>query len=132
MPSFRVNAKAKTKGQIFSKSKTKAAAARMLIQVNDAIAQEGVNRVRAYLSKVLKNPTGYYESKIAVERRSIYRGVYDQGVIYGGWLEGVSRRNRTTRFKGYRTFRTVKQTLDRDSTKIAQPVVTKFTREMNQ
>jgi hypothetical protein len=132
MPSFRVNVKSEHKGMVFKVAPSKAAAQRMVIAINEAIAQEGVNRVRARLGEVLQNPTGYYESRIAVERRQIYRGVWDQNVIYGPWLEGTGSRNRTTRFKGYRTFRTVKQALDQDSRTISQPLVEQYVREMNQ
>ncbi len=31
--------------------------------------------------------------------------VHDSNVVYGPWLEGVSSRNQTTRFKGYAMFR---------------------------
>lgn len=132
MPKFRLNVKASQKGQIFNAANTKASAKRMVITINDTIAQEGVNRIRARLRQVLQNPTGFYSSNIAVDRRQIYRGIWDQGVVYGGWLEGVSSRNRTTRFKGYHTFRLIKQELDRDSVTIAQPLVDNFVREMNQ
>lgn len=130
MPSFRLNVKASHKGAIFSASATKAEAARMVIAINDALAQEGVNRVRARLKTVLQNPTGFYQSNIQVDRREIYRGVSDNGVIYGGWLEGVSSRNKTTRFKGYRTFRIVKQDLDRDAERLAQPYVDAYVRRL--
>lgn len=131
MPSFRLNVKVDQKGAIFNAASTQANARRMVIAINEAIAQEGVNRVKARLGQVLQNPTGYYESRIAVERREIYRGVWDQNVIYGPWLEGTGSRNRTTRFKGYRTFRMVKQSLDNDSRDIAQPYVEEFVRRMN-
>lgn len=131
MPTFRLNVKATHKGAIFSASATKAEAARMVISINDALAQEGVNRVQARLKTVLKNPTGFYQSNIMVERREIYRGVTDNGVIYGGWLEGVSSRNRTTRFKGYRTFRLVKQDLNRDAERLAQPMVDAYVRRLS-
>lgn len=131
MPDMRMNVKISQKGAVFQASKTKAAAQRMIIQINDALAQEGVNQVLAYLGHVLKNPSGYYESKIAVDRRQVYRGVTDSNVIYGGYLEGVSSLNQRTRFPGYHTFRTVKQQLDRDKEKIAAPFVRKFIEEMN-
>jgi|SRR3989304_1423301 len=131
MPQFRVNVKVETKGAIFNASKTQAAGRRLIVDINEAIAQEGVNRVLARLQRVLKNPSGYYQSQIAVQKRQIYRGYWDNNAIYGGWLEGVSSRNRTTRFKGYRTFRMVKQTLDRDAVSIAKPLVDKYIREMN-
>lgn len=131
MPKSRVNVTVKHKGAIFNASNSKAAASRMVVQINDAIAQEGVARVKSRLGHVLQHPTGYYRSRIQVERRSIYRGISDGGVIYGGWLEGVSSRNATTRFKGYHTFRMVTQELDKDKSKIAQPFVNKFVAEMN-
>lgn len=132
MPAFRVNMRVEQKGAIFDAAATKAAAGRMVVEINESIAEEGVHRVRAQLRTVLQNPTGYYESRIAVERRQTYRGVWDQNVIYGPWLEGTGSRNRTTRFKGYHTFRKVKQRLDQDSRGIAQPAVDKYVREMNQ
>lgn len=103
----------------------------MTTRINDAIAQEGVNRVKARLGQVLQNPTGYYESRIQVDRRSQYRGITDGGVVYGGWLEGVSSRNKTTRFKGYRTFRIVQQQLSKDTRALAQPLVNQYVQEMN-
>jgi hypothetical protein len=131
MPEFRVNADVKQKGMIFNAGASKAAAARMVIEINDALAMEGVARVRAYLWRRYKRPTGYYDSNISVQRRQIYRGITDNGVVYGGWLEGISSRNKTTRFKGYRAFRTIKQQLDKDKYTLAQPMVTDFVKKMN-
>lgn len=131
MPTFRVNIKVDQKGAIFNASATKAAGQRMTTRINDAIAQEGVNRVKARLGQVLQNPTGYYESRIQVDRRSQYRGITDGGVVYGGWLEGVSSRNKTTRFKGYRTFRIVQQQLSKDTRALAQPLIDQYVQEMN-
>lgn len=131
MPNFRMNVKVEHKGAIFDAAATKAAGARMVVSMNDILAQEGVIRVRARLGQVLQNPTGYYESKIQVDRKQIYRGVSDGGVIYGGWLEGVSSRNQTTRFKGYHTFRDIKQSLDRDKGQLIEPAVQQYLREIN-
>lgn len=131
MPQFRMNVTVKQKGAIFDKSATKTAATRMVANINGALAQEGVNRVRQQLDRVLQNPTGHYRSKIQTVKRGQYRGVSDGGVIYGGWLEGISSRNRTTRFKGYHTFRIVQQQLAKDKFKLAQPHVTKFVGEMS-
>lgn len=131
MPKFRVNVKTSQKGMIFEASKTKAAAARMVILINEVLAQEGVNRVKARLDSSLKKPTGYYKSNIQVDRKATYRGVTDSGVPYGGWLEGVDSRNKTTRFKGYWAFRTAREGLNKDKERIAQPLVDNFIREMN-
>lgn len=130
MPKFRVNVNVEQKGAIFNASASKAAAARAVIQVNELIAQEAYHRIQARLSQVLQHPTGYYQSRIVIDRKQIYRGVSDSNVIYGGWLEGISSRNRATRFKGYHTFRGVRQSIDRDKIKIAQPAVTELVRKL--
>lgn len=130
MPQWRVNVSVRQRGPIFKAAQSRAAARRMIVAVNEEIAQEGVNRVKAVLNNVLKNPSGYYESKIAVQKRQIYRGVWDSNVIYGGWLEGVSSLNAATRFKGYFTFRKVRQALNQDSDRIAAPIIAQFLREL--
>ncbi len=132
MPKARLNVTVRQKGQIFNSANTRAAGRVMVTNINEALAQEGVRRVKSRLGQVLQNPTGYYESRIQVDRRSQYRGISDGGVVYGGWLEGVDSRNRTTRFKGYRTFRIVMQELNRDKERLAQPLVNDYVRRMNQ
>lgn len=131
MPDFRLNVTVKQKGQVFNAAASKAAATRMITNINESLAQEGVNRVKERLGHVLQHPTGYYQSRIQVKKGSTYRGVTDGGVIYGGWLEGLSSRNKTTRFKGYHVFRDIQQQLAKDKEKLAQPAVTKFVNEMN-
>lgn len=132
MPALRLNIKIEQKGAIFSAAATKAAGQRMVTRINDFLAQEGVRRVQDRLDVVLQNPTGFYRSRIQVDRRSQYRGISDGGVVYGGWLEGVDSRNKTTRFKGYRTFRIVTQQLNNDKESLVAPIVQQFIREMNQ
>jgi len=62
-----------------------------------------------------KFTTGHYNKNI---KGTVYNmvGVIEDGfpekVIYGPWLEGVSSRNMTTRFKGYATFRRTQKWLD--------------------
>lgn len=132
MPLVRMNVSVQMKGAIFNAARTKAAGTRFTTHMNDTLAEEGVRRVKARLETVLRKPTGYYESRIAVDRRSQFRGITDSGVLYGGWLEGVDSRNRTTRFKGYRTFRIVKQGLARDKGRIVAPLVAAYVQELNQ
>jgi hypothetical protein len=128
MPKIRMNIEIKQKSRIFNKAHTKAVATRAVTAANEALADEAYRRVRARLSQVLKNPTGYYESRIQVTRGTQMRGVDDGGVVYGGWLEGVDSRNKTTRFKGYRTFRTIKQEMQREKGRIAEPIVRRLIR----
>jgi hypothetical protein len=131
MPNSRVNMDIAQKGKIFNTATTRAEATRMVVRINDRLAEETKNIILIHLGQVLQNPTGYYESRIAVDRRQIYRGVTDSNVIYGGWLEGISSRNRTTRFKGYHHFRIAKQRMERRKRQIAAPYVGNFVRSMN-
>ena len=94
------------------------------------VADEGVNRVQARLGSVLKNPTGFYESSIVTDRASVGEVIHD-GTAYGPWLEGVSSRNQSSRFKGYHMFRLVTQQLDRSAGGIAQRVLGPFLARMN-
>lgn len=75
-------------------------------------AHDVEQEVNQTLSHVLRHPTGYYQSQIHVAASGDGQQVTDGGVIYGPWLEGTGSRNRTTRFKGYATFRRVTQKMD--------------------
>lgn len=91
------------------------------------VAETGKRMVLETLGEVLQNPTGYYESQVQVEARANYVDVVtDGGVIYGPWLEGTSSRNQTTRFKGYGTFRKVKERLDKESLRVAARSLPRF------
>lgn len=95
------------------------------------IAREGVNDVHNVLDSVLRNPTGRYERSIRTERQGNDAVIHDSGIIYGPWLEGVGSRNRTTRFKGYFTFRRVTKQLDGKAVSIAERVLPEYLRRMN-
>ncbi|MFD6035724.1 hypothetical protein ACFWHF_14455 [Streptomyces griseoincarnatus] len=98
------------------------AAARAYTRVaSRELAREAEKRIRATLHQVLRHPTGYYESQIRVEQQGELRSIVtDGGVIYGPWLEGTGSRNRTTRFKGYRTFRRVRAQMEREAGPLAE------------
>jgi len=66
---------------------------------------DDVNReLQNRFQRNFKNSTGRYESQVRTRR--LGRGI--SGVTsnspYGAWLEGASRRNRKSSFKGYRSF----------------------------
>lgn len=94
------------------------------------VGQAGVDLVRARLGEVLQHPTGYYESHITTRPDGGDIDITDSGVVYGPWLEGTGSRNRTTRFKGYRTFRLTAQALDRRAEGIAERVAEPYVRRM--
>ena len=77
-------------------------------------SEEAENRVRQRLDIVLRNPTGYYRSRINSDVTATQGLVHDSNVIYGPWLEGIGSRNATTRFKGYHHWRRTVQYLEQE------------------
>ena len=59
-----------------------------------------------------KASTGHYRRNIHSMRQGLHGRIDDGKVIYGAWLEGTGSRNATTRFKGYGSFRKVRQWLE--------------------
>lgn len=91
-----------------------------------AVGDMAYMEVRAELSRNLRNPTPFYESRVMHDRASStgYGRVHDSDVIYGPWLEGTGSRNSpVTRFKGYRSFRTATQRADTKAVDVAQHVL---------
>jgi hypothetical protein len=96
-----------------------------------AIVQELVNRGKEQIrvSADAMNRSGRGGTgRAAAGVQSEDHGEYGQ-VIYGGiregeyswpWLEGTSRRNRTTRFRGYHTFRDTARDLDDQAAQVAE------------
>jgi hypothetical protein len=100
-------------------------------EVNTEVANKVISAVRTRLGLVLKNPTGNYESHIRTERQQDDMQVNDSGIVYGPWLEGVSSRNQSTRFKGYATFRIVYQQESSKAGGIATSIVARHVGKMN-
>lgn len=83
------------------------------------VGDTGVEMVRRHFDGVLRHDSWHYrsgrrtpgrlraavQSDIDGDRVKITNG----NVIYRFWIEGVGKRNATTRFKGYRTFRLIRQ-----------------------
>lgn len=89
--------------------------------VSQVLADWQLNMDRSF-----KHPTPYYETQVMVQRVSTDWVVHDRGIIYGPWLEGVSLRNQTTRFKGYASMRRAVQSVVRHK---ARPIVNRIVRE---
>lgn len=92
-------------------------------EIRDDVAAQGWANVRTNLDQSLRNPTPYYETQIANDLRGDARVIHDRGIIYGPWLEGTGSRNRTTRFKGYASFRRAAQQLEGQVTAIAERTI---------
>lgn len=97
-----------------------------------AVAVEGAAMVRSRLNTVLRKQTPIYRFKVKAEPHPPGYVIHDQGMVYGPWLEGTGSRNRTTRFKGYRTFRIITQELNGGvAQKIADRIVKRYVDRMN-
>jgi len=76
------------------------------------LAAQGYSEWMQRLNASIRHPTPYYETQITVSRIGDDSAIVnDRGIIYGPWLEGTSRRNQTTRFKGYASRRRAIQAL---------------------
>lgn len=123
MPGVTYGVKVRLKGPIVE-GRGKIATARLTSTALREVADYAKHEVSMELIKVLQHPTGYYESRIVKELRG--PGVYsinDSGVIYGPWLEGVSFRNQTTSFKGYATFRRVRNRISQKAKAVSEAAI---------
>lgn len=97
----------------------------------DRLGGQGLADVHLNLDTSLRHPTPYYETQITTERSGDDQLVHDRGIIYGPWLEGTGSRNKTTRFKGYASFRRATQQLKREAPQILVPVVERCVGRLN-
>lgn len=126
MPGIEFDARLARRGPLFD-GRTSAALHKYHDEVSLRIAEEGEKLIRQRLHVVLKHPTGYYESKISVDRAGAGYRVSDGGVIYGPWLEGTGSRNSpVTKFPGYATFRRTKPLVDRRAREVAVQLLARY------
>ncbi|MGH3381362.1 MAG: hypothetical protein ACRDP6_42185 [Actinoallomurus sp.] len=97
-------------GPIFD-GRADAAAAEFAEAIKKDVAAQGYADVMHNLESSIRHPTPYYETQVTTTPRGAALVVNDRGIIYGPWLEGVGSRNKTTRFKGYFSFRRATQQL---------------------
>lgn len=128
MPEAMFDARMIRRGPMFD-GRTAAALKTYADQVGYKVATFAEDQIQQRLSQVLQHPTGYYQSKVTVARQGTGYIVWDQGVVYGPWLEGTSSRNSpATRFPGYATFRRTKALVDRRAAQIAYELLGRYKR----
>lgn len=131
MPTAMITLSVQMKGRLFQGISIDSRLARLITEIKEAVSDYAHYLMLMRLHNVLQNPTGYYESRIMVQRQGEDIFLTDSGVVYGPWLEGTSSRNQATRFKGYHSFRITKNEVDQKKAIIAQPLVNRFVSEMN-
>jgi len=67
--------------------------------------------------------TGHYQSEIRTSLLTYHDVLIHDPVVYGPWLEGSSKRNRSTRFKGYHLWRRARDVTQREAGSIAQDLL---------
>ena len=122
-----VHAKVSMRGPVFD-GRAAAALDDFTEAAVETVAEQGFRDIHFTLHRVLKHPTGYYQSQI--RNRALgptTRVLYDNRVIYGHWLQGTGSRNApVTRFEGYWTFPRVAQALKRKAGPLAQATMRRF------
>lgn len=90
----------------------------VLDELRDKIAHDGAQWAKEQLEQVTMDKSGRsiggFRENLHVVKRSAGYAVpapMIRGVVWGPWLEGTSKRNASTRFKGYHLFRDVRQQL---------------------
>lgn len=101
-------------------------------RISDTVAEHGRNEILSRFGSVLRShPTGRLEAGVTVNSGNPAH-ITDGGVVYGPWIEGVGSRNSPrTRFPGYHTYRLIRQRLDAEATKLAEPDIAIAVREAN-
>lgn len=128
MPGIEFDARMVRRGPMFT-GRTAAALRTYADEIGYKVATYAEDQIQARLREVLQHPTGYYQSRITVDRAGTGYRVSDGGVVYGPWLEGTGSRNApVTRFAGYATFRRTKALVDRKAPAIAEELLVRYKR----
>jgi hypothetical protein len=91
--------------------------------VAKALGDEGVRLLRAFpMDKTGRAHGGFQENLNVLQQGPVARipGPQIKGVVWSPWLEGTSKRNQSTRFKGYHLFRLTRQQLQERAPQIGQ------------
>ena len=97
----------------------------ILDEARREVGDYGVELVRGIISGSVRESRGFYASQITSNLIGDRVVIDDRDVVYGPWLEGVSRRNASTRFSGHAQFRRAHQRLDREASKIVDRAVSR-------
>ncbi len=97
------------------------------------VGKAGEDRVKERVARRAKHPTGAYAGAVKTfdfKKGRTIQAEYPQ-VLYGPWLEGVSTRNVSTRFRGYRMYRLTRTWLRRNYMTLIQDLLTRAVAELN-
>ena len=104
------NVTVKIKGPLFDGAPSDVVRA-ALEDVTESVAHQGSSIIKAKAQKFNKSGrggTGAAANSVTYRTKSltaIVEGKSEKGVVWWPWLEGTSKRNESTRFRGYHAFR---------------------------
>jgi len=99
--------------------------------LNDRLRPQSGGGVYKNIGVAEGGSTGNYRRNISTHMRQLNALISDGGVIYGPWLEGISSRNATTRFKGYSSFRRAAQFAQEKSNRVFRAYISTYVRNVN-
>lgn len=101
-------------------------AAQMVAGITEHVTEVGRDMVLSFSAEFKSHPTWRWEMDMTGAVLDSHHGhIYDR-VPYAAWLEGVSSRNLTSRFKGYHMWKTSAAWLRDNAADIAQSVVARW------
>lgn len=123
MGSLQIEARLDVTGPL-SDGRAEKAVAEWQRRTSQAIAEQGVAMLREVRMDKSGRATGVFQHALHIVRDSPAQvripGPRERGLVWSPWLEGVSRRNESTHFKGYHLFRTTRRRLQGRAAEIGQ------------
>lgn len=103
----------------------------MIADVVEAVTKEA-KRVEVQIDQAsFRRPTPYYWTQVRDVYPAFLVGVVDDtDIVYGPWLEGTSRANARSSFKGYHMWQRTTADVDGRAVSIAADAVEKFCRRL--
>lgn len=133
MPSYHVEVKAS--GPLFD-GRAPAYSHDFINQATQRLQQTGADWIRTdaqAMDRSGRGGTGRAAAGVKLSTRGDARVIYGdmvKGQVWWPWLEGTSKRNRTTRFGGYHTFRATRRKLADHLQEIVRPLLDELVRKL--
>ena len=104
-------------------------------EIVSTISRETQNRLVGTMAFTFRHPTPYYWTQVWTRKVSPTLHEVDdarsgQPMIYGPGLEGTGSRNKTSRFKGYKIWRHVRQLMQSQASTIAHRILAPYLSRM--
>ena len=91
--------------------------------VEQDLGDRAVYLVQDAMSRSIRHRTGHLERAVRSTMRQGSLVVTADSVVYSAWIEGVSSRNKSSRFKGYANFRKATHRLQQEAGNLADDTI---------